>query len=91
MSQKLPSQSTATIGLAVGKRINPLPPIEQYKLYQSTQQNTGTSNFAASYSQLPIKKQRNNRASMQSGFSHQSDRDAMVNDIFSNKKQMRNK
>ena len=74
-----------TIGVAVGKQINPLPPIEQYQLYQPQAAHNTMSHFGSSMQTLPVKKNRN-IALQESKSAEKIKRDAMVNDIFANKK-----
>ena len=72
------------LGVAIGKRMNPLPPIEQYQLYSSV--NNTASNFASAHQTLPVKKNQRNAAQAEMQSVEKSVRDAMVNDIFANKK-----
>ena len=72
--------------MAVGKQINPLPPIEQYQLYQPQNPNNTVSNFATSMQTLPVKQNLRNMAIQLSNSVEKSKREAMVNDIFANKK-----
>ena len=72
--------------MAVGKQINPLPPIEQYQLYPPQNPNNTVSNFAMSMQTLPVKQNLRNMAIQLSNSVEKSKREAMVNDIFANKK-----
>ena len=77
------------MAMAVGRQMNPLPPIEQYNVY--------TNNAYTTSKQLPIKDLNNssarqfNSVEMKSGFAAapKRERDAMVANLFAAKKSMK--
>ena len=97
MTQAMASESQKKLSNNIGvtvvtKRINPLPPIEQYQLYNSTMMSNTGNNFASGAQTMPVKNKFKGVAKVEinSGISDKKrERDALVNELYANKKQLR--
>ena len=96
MTQAMASESQkklSNIGMTVvTKRINPLPPIEQYQLYNTSMTSNTGNNFASGAQTMLVKNKFKGVAKVEinSGISDKKrERDALVNELYANKKQLR--